>query len=40
MIEGDFEGAQAVIDAYLAEYAEAERHFRQVLENLEAQSEP
>ncbi len=35
MLESDFEGARAVIDAYLAEYAEAERHFRDILEQME-----
>ena len=41
IIEGDFEKAQSVIDAYMAEYPEAERHFRDLLEDLEARrSEP
>ncbi len=39
MYEDDIEGAQAVIDAYLTEYAEAERHFSDILEDLKARNE-
>ena len=35
MMESDFDGARAVIDAYVAQYADAERHFRDILEQME-----
>ena len=36
MFEGDLDAAQSVIDDYVEEYAEAERHFKDILENLQA----
>ena len=35
MMESDFDGARAVIDAYVAQYSDAERHFRDILEQME-----
>ncbi len=36
MFEGDLDAAQSVIDDYVEEYPEAVRHFKDILENLEA----
>ena len=35
MLESDFDGARSIIDAYVAQYAGAERHFKDILGQME-----